>query len=81
MCGFVFSYIGGIERGQNNVSVRNLEKIAIALEVDISEFFFDYDSVQVKDKINELDEILRFLTTLDDEQLRKATDVLKLIFK
>jgi transcriptional regulator with XRE-family HTH domain len=33
------SYFGGIERGEHNVAVANLEKIAIALNVNISEFF------------------------------------------
>ena len=33
------SYLGGIERGQHNVAVINLEKIAQALEVPISNLF------------------------------------------
>jgi len=33
------SYLGGIERGEHNVAVINLEKIAIALEVPIRELF------------------------------------------
>ena len=33
------SYFGGIERGEHNVAVINLEKIAIALEVPIRDLF------------------------------------------
>jgi len=33
------SYFGGIERGEHNVAVINLEKIAIALEVPIKDLF------------------------------------------
>ena len=33
------SYFGGIERGEHNVAIINLEKIAIALEVNIRDLF------------------------------------------
>lgn len=33
------SYFGGIERGEHNVAVVNLEKIAIALDVHIADLF------------------------------------------
>lgn len=33
------SYFGGIERGEHNVAVVNLEKIAIALDVKIKDLF------------------------------------------
>jgi DNA-binding XRE family transcriptional regulator len=33
------SYFGGIERGEHNVAVINLEKIATALDVDIRDLF------------------------------------------
>jgi len=33
------SYFGGIERGEHNVAVANLEKIAIALEIPIKDLF------------------------------------------
>ena len=33
------SYFGGIERGEHNVAVVNLERIAKALDVSIGDFF------------------------------------------
>lgn len=33
------SYIGGVERGERNLSALNLIKIATALEVPVGEFF------------------------------------------
>ena len=33
------SYFGGIERGEHNVAVINLEKIAIALDIKIKDLF------------------------------------------
>lgn len=35
------SYIASIENGQRNVSIVNIEKIAIALNVNLKEFFND----------------------------------------
>ena len=33
------SYFGGVERGEHNVAVINLEKIAIALNIKITDLF------------------------------------------
>lgn len=33
------TYIGGVERGERNVALRNIEKIAKALGVSLSELF------------------------------------------
>jgi transcriptional regulator with XRE-family HTH domain len=38
-CGLDRTYIGGIERGERNVSLANIEKLAKALKVPISEIF------------------------------------------
>jgi transcriptional regulator with XRE-family HTH domain len=36
-CGLDRTYVGGIERGERNVSIRNIEVIAKALNLTISE--------------------------------------------
>jgi transcriptional regulator with XRE-family HTH domain len=35
------SYMGGVERGQRNVALRNIEKIAAALDLSLSELLED----------------------------------------
>lgn len=35
------SYIASVENGKRNISIVNIEKIAIALEVSLQEFFKD----------------------------------------
>lgn len=36
-CGLDRSYIGGIERGERNVTLRNIEVIAVALDMSVAE--------------------------------------------
>ena len=39
MCSLDRTYIGGIERGKRNVALLNIEKIARALGISLSELF------------------------------------------
>jgi transcriptional regulator with XRE-family HTH domain len=39
VCGLHRTYVGSIERGERNVSLENLERIATALEVEIADLF------------------------------------------
>ncbi len=39
MCALDRTYIGGIERGERNVSLVNIEKIAKTLRISVSELF------------------------------------------
>ncbi len=39
ICGLDRTYIGGIERGERNLSLVNIEKIARALRLSLSELF------------------------------------------
>lgn len=43
-CGMDRTYVGSIERGERNVSLRNIEIIAKALEVSISELMQGIES-------------------------------------
>lgn len=36
-CGLDRTYIGGIERGERNVALKNIEKISVALGVSLAE--------------------------------------------
>ena len=40
-CGLDRTYVGGIERGERNVALRNIQKIAVSLEINISELLAD----------------------------------------
>jgi len=39
MCGLDRTYVGGIERGERNLSLVNIEKIAQTFRVSLSELF------------------------------------------
>jgi transcriptional regulator with XRE-family HTH domain len=41
MCGLDRTYIGGIERGERNVALVNIEKIALALRLSLGQLFRD----------------------------------------
>jgi transcriptional regulator with XRE-family HTH domain len=45
LCGLDRTYIGGVERGERNVSLENIERIAAALEVSISHLFEFSDAI------------------------------------
>jgi len=38
-CGFHRSYMGAVERGEKNITIRMIEKIAKALNIALSELF------------------------------------------
>jgi len=39
MCGLDRTYVGGIERGERNLSLVNIEKIAQTFRISLSELF------------------------------------------
>lgn len=39
MCALDRTYVGGVERGERNLSLINIEKIALAFRVSLSELF------------------------------------------
>lgn len=43
-CGLDRSYMGGVERGERNVTLLNLERIISALQMKPSEFFLSLDA-------------------------------------
>lgn len=45
ICGIDRSYMGGVERGERNLALLNIERIVAALGVKPSEFFQELDQV------------------------------------
>jgi len=39
MCGLDRTYMGGIERGERNLSLVNIEKIALGFKISLKELF------------------------------------------
>lgn len=83
LSGFHFSYIGGLERGERNVSLENLAKVAETLGVDIGELFgyvHEYDKpLTEKEKV--LQEAFFLLLNRDEKEIQMAVNVLSEIFK
>ena len=80
--GFHFSYIGGVERAEKNISILNLFKIASALDVGVHELFSyckDTRSITIA-KETEVQEIMDLLLQQEAKDLRKAKNVLKELF-
>ncbi|MFD0710565.1 helix-turn-helix domain-containing protein [Paenibacillus sp. GCM10027626] len=76
-----FSYIGKIERGQHDVRLQTLEKLAQALDVPLSSFFMDSainDELVQNDLLVEAVVILMKQTETDQ---KKAVDILNVLFR
>ena len=39
LCGLDRTYVGGIERGERNLALVNIEKLALALKISLSDLF------------------------------------------
>ncbi|BFT72315.1 helix-turn-helix domain-containing protein [Paenibacillus sp. P36] len=74
-CGFHFSYIGGVERAEKNISLINIQKLANALEVPVQEFF-SYEKTSFRkntereDVLTDVNELLLEMKTQDLKKVR-----------
>lgn len=76
--GFHFSYIGQIERGEKNVSLLNLHKIAESLEVNLVQLFaYQNEKFMVTSAESDIQDIVGKLRDANDEKIRVAKNVLK----
>lgn len=81
--GVTFSYIGRVERGQKNISLRTLGKIAIALDVNVNTFF-TYSDLQVdvaNEKMKEIQDITLELYKTDFQAIVKVKPVIAELLK
>ncbi|AJS61188.1 helix-turn-helix domain-containing protein [Paenibacillus sp. IHBB 10380] len=76
--GFHFSYIGQIERGEKNIALLNLAKIASALDVSVSQLFsyVNEDSESTGADV-EISEIVMMLRKSNPKELRLVRNVVR----
>ncbi|GMX66750.1 helix-turn-helix transcriptional regulator [Paenibacillus elgii] len=79
--GFHTTYIGGLERGERNINLSNLEQIASSLGVEVAELF----SYAKKFKINStkeesLQKLLVLMLDRDEKEINMAVKLLNEIF-
>jgi transcriptional regulator with XRE-family HTH domain len=79
LASFHFSYIGGVERGETNISLNNLDKIAKALDVEVYHFFSYVQHLHDVDYEKEsiIKELLELMLKQNTSDLRKIRIVLK----
>ncbi|SEB02267.1 helix-turn-helix domain-containing protein [Paenibacillus sp. 276b] len=78
--GFHFSYIGQIERGEKNVSLVNLAKIAESLDVNLIQLFAYIEmeeEFEVTENEKEISEIVQMLRDSSSDNIRVAKNVIK----
>ncbi|OXS58780.1 transcriptional regulator [Cohnella sp. CIP 111063] len=81
-CGFTFSYIGGVERAEKNISLLNLEKIAEGLGVGVHQFFtysYQYEQLPASEKV--IREIVSMLVRHDEQTIEMAKNILSEVLK
>src|SRR5665647_1610275 len=76
--GFHYVYIGGVERGERNINLRNLERITNALDIELNELF-QLSEIQISNEI--LKDINALLSERSQEEIQTAYQVLALFFK
>lgn len=77
--GVKFSYIGSVERGEQNITLLNLEKIANALDVKVHHFFTYSKEIKSLDisKEETIQELLEMMLRMDQSDLKKIRNILK----
>lgn len=80
--GFHFSYIGQIERGEKNVSLVNLAKIAESLEVNLIQLFaYVQEDFEVTESEVLISEIINSLRLSSIDKIQMAKNIVKEILK
>ncbi|RQW19098.1 XRE family transcriptional regulator [Bacillus sp. C1-1] len=78
------SYIGGVERGQRNISLQTLEKIIVGLEIDAADLLVS-DDVQFGDneslRQTVINEFVAGTSQLSNEQLTSLRRIMNELFQ
>jgi transcriptional regulator with XRE-family HTH domain len=79
--GFHYSYIGQIERGEKNIALSNLAKIAEALEVGIHQLFsFSHELELLTESEQDFKEICLLLRILSESEIKKLKKALTALY-
>lgn len=79
---FHYSYIGRIERGEKNISLVNLGKIADALGVGVHQLFsYAHELEELTGKEKEIKKVLILLMQQDEKDIKKVRNMLTELFK
>lgn len=74
------SFMGQLERGEKNATVKTIEKVCIVLGVTLHEFFaFEYGIPESRNETNTYIKISSMLKQLDDRQASQLLDIMKKI--
>lgn len=79
--GFNISYIGFIERAERNVSMKNLAKIASALDVGVYELFTYLKEQEELTEESNLKDIISLLRERDSKDIEMVRNILNEIFR
>lgn len=79
--GFNISYIGFIERAERNISMRNLGKIASALDVGVYELFTYLKEQEELPEESTLKEVVSMLRERDPMDIEMVRNILIEIFR
>ncbi|QZN78024.1 MULTISPECIES: helix-turn-helix domain-containing protein [unclassified Paenibacillus] len=75
--GFHFSYIGQIERGEKNVSLVNLSKIAESLDVNLIQLFaYVDDEITISGAEQQIQEIICLLRASNKRELKMIKSII-----
>ncbi|OCT12543.1 hypothetical protein A8709_32495 [Paenibacillus pectinilyticus] len=77
LANFHYTYIGGVERAEKNITILNLIKIANALNVGLYDLF-EYTKLKkrAKSKSDDLEQIVNLLLSLNTGDVKKVKNIL-----
>ncbi|MDU0203994.1 helix-turn-helix domain-containing protein [Paenibacillus sp. MAH-36] len=81
--GFHFTYIGAVERGEKNITLLNLEKLAEALETEVQELF-GYAELNIgkeNSKQRDLQDVLDLLIRQSNDEIKRAKFILSELYR
>ncbi|APO43049.1 transcriptional regulator [Paenibacillus xylanexedens] len=69
IAGLDYRYIGALERGERNFSIDTLEKVLIALDINLSELMISSDIQKEDLRQKSIDEFITIINGLKDHQI------------